>query len=208
MDIIQRTCRCSKNIHRRYLYTAGDNNSKFAIRRLECQITNAYSAVDRGTWDQFEVPRARRVHQSWWTTPISCIDSAWYGVMALTRQPEKRPITRHGDQYCIPHVVVTNGPGTGFVMAVIAYMLKLLCLVPETRLKVVYIETWAHVTTLSLTGKLFHWTKLADLFVVQHKQLAEKYGHLFVGDLVGNWNGRWWDDESADVGGTRGQGTQ
>ncbi len=44
----------------------------------------------------------------------------------------------------------------------------------------IYIETWAHVTTLSLTGKLFHWFNLADLYVVQHKPLAYKYSKYFL----------------------------
>lgn len=172
------------NQHRRYVITSGDADSLARVVRLEALIKAAFPDERRGTVDAFTLPRARRVHQPLWTAPLSCLATAAQAVNALTRAPNARPLTRHGRQYRYPHVVVTNGPATGFVVCLVGHLLKVLYLVPQNRLKMVYVESWARSRTLSLTGRLFLWTGIADVFCVQHEELARRTGALYVGTVA------------------------
>jgi beta-1,4-N-acetylglucosaminyltransferase len=150
------------------------------VARLEAQIRDALPTHDprAGTLDTFLVPRARRVHQPLWSAPLSCLATAVHAVNALTREPDARP----GPLFKYPHVVLTNGPATGFVVCLVAHLLKLFFLVPRGRLKTVYVESWARTRALSLTGRLFLWAGIADMFCVQHEELARRYrGTVYVG---------------------------
>ena len=180
-EMIRRKFRGQKNFHRRYVSTSGDSQSATAIATTEQIINDAYVDGAAGTWDHFEVKRARAVHQPFYTAWYTSIWSALNIISALTSQPTQRPYPEHGNSYKYPHVIITNGPGTGFVLCFVAHLLKIFYLAPQNRLKVVYIESWAHTRTLSLTGKLFHWTGIANLFCVQHQSLAEKFGKHYVG---------------------------
>ncbi|KAK3304126.1 glycosyltransferase family 1 protein [Chaetomium strumarium] len=175
LDIIKQKFRPQANQHRRYLVTIGDQDSLSRVARLEAQIHNACAGDNtRGTLDTFQVPRARRVHQPFWTAPLTCGLTAVYCINALTREPEMRPRARHSTQFKYPHVIVTNGPATGFVVCAVAHLLKMLYLVPDNRLKMVYVESWARSRTLSLTGRLFWRTNIANMFCVQHEELAQR----------------------------------
>ncbi|KAL2116508.1 hypothetical protein VTJ04DRAFT_8676 [Mycothermus thermophilus] len=188
LETIKRKFTPQANLHRRYLITVGDHDS---LRRL-CQLEDLFvrSLPDsryRGTWDVVWVPRARRVHQPLWTAPFTCLQTALWTITALLKTPDPR---RHpddsGDDFKYPHIIVTNGPGTGFIVCLVAYLLKLLALAPATRLRTVYVESWARSRTLSLTGRLFLFSGLADMFCVQHPQLERRFGRwgaIFVGNV-------------------------
>jgi beta-1,4-N-acetylglucosaminyltransferase len=174
LDIIKQKFRPQANQHRRYLVTTGDQDSLNRLTKLETLIHNTSAGDTHGSFDTFHIPRARRVHQPFLTAPLTCLATACCAINALTREPEARPRTRHSTQFKYPHVVVTNGPATGFVVCAVAHALKLLYLVPDNRLKMVYVESWARSRTLSLTGRLFYWTGIADMFCVQHEELAQR----------------------------------
>lgn len=63
-----------------------------------------------------------------------------------------------------PDIVITTGTHTAVPMCYIAHLFKK---------KVVFIETYANVTTKTLSGKLVY--KIADLFVVQWEEMKELY---------------------------------
>ncbi|KAL2175355.1 glycosyltransferase family 1 protein [Thermothelomyces heterothallicus CBS 202.75] len=187
LETIKRKFVPQANAHRRYLVTTGDQDSLDRLIKLECLIRRCLPPGDprAGTVDAFRVPRARRVHQPLWTAPLSCLSTAIHAVNALTREPDCRPASRHGAQFKYPHVVVTNGPATGFVVCLVAHLLKLFYLVPEGRLKMVYVESWARSRSLSLTGRLFRRTGIADMFCVQHEDLARRTpGAVYVGRVA------------------------
>lgn len=77
-----------------------------------------------------------------------------------------------------PDIVLTAGALASFPMAKFAKMF---------RKKVIYIESYARVNELSLTGKKMYG--IADLFLVQWPQLADKYekaeyhGSIFGGEV-------------------------
>jgi beta-1,4-N-acetylglucosaminyltransferase len=180
-ELIKSTTKEQPNLHRRYVITSGDTSSISVVEKTELQIHEAFSFDDRaGTFDCIQIPRARRVHQPLYTAILTTIRSALRIVDVLTREPECRRTGKFGGDYRYPHVIVTNGPGTGFVVCGVAYLLKLVRFAPSNCLKMVYVESWARSETLSLTGKLFHWTGLADLFLVQQESLAKKYAKQYI----------------------------
>ena len=182
LETIKRKFTPQTNAHRRYLVTTGDTDSLHRVVQLEALIHRCFPDARAGTLDTFRVPRARRVHQPLWTAPLTCLATAIHAVNALTREPDARPATRHGAQFKYPHVVLTNGPATGFVVCLVAHLLKLFYLAPRDRLKMVYVESWARTRSLSLTGRLFLWSGIADMFCVQHEALARRYkGTVYVG---------------------------
>lgn len=83
--------------------------------------------------------------------------------------------------YSSPHLVLLNGPGTCCVLALWFKLFEWVNLF-QSRSNIVYVESLARITSLSLSGKLLYW--LADSFVVQWKELqiakprAEYYGIL------------------------------
>ncbi|KAK4644602.1 UDP-N-acetylglucosamine transferase subunit [Podospora bellae-mahoneyi] len=173
--------------HRRYVITSGDGDSLRRLLRLESLLDRAVlgslAGGDKarvGTRDMFTIPRARRVHQPFWTAPFTSLVTGLGAVKALSTVPR----SRKGEGYKWPNVIVTNGPGTGFVVALVAYILKLLSVVPQDGCKVVYVESWARINSLSLTGKMFYWSGIAEVFGVQHRQLCDKYeGVIYVGEV-------------------------
>ncbi|KAH8880056.1 Alg14-domain-containing protein [Thozetella sp. PMI_491] len=179
IETIKASLHVSPNTHRRYVVTTGDLHSGQAAERLE-QAIRLQVGAQGGTSDLIQIRRARDVHQSLVSAVIPALVSVWEAFVALTRTPTKRSAPRDVDAFRYPSVIVTNGPGTGFIVAWLAFMLKVIYIIPETKCKVIYIETWAHVRSLSLTGRIFHTLKIADLFCVQHRELAVKLGKVYL----------------------------
>jgi beta-1,4-N-acetylglucosaminyltransferase len=156
-------------MRRHYIVSSGDTQSIYAAKSFEDGMAATHG--DAGRYDVHIVQRARRVHQSLLTTPFSAARS-FCQILPL--------LSKHR-----PDVILTNGPATGYFVGVAAYLIKLLYAAPTASLHVIYIESWARVNTLSLTGKLFHHTRLADTFLVQHDAIAQRYGIENAGWLVG-----------------------
>ncbi|KAK4141157.1 glycosyltransferase [Dichotomopilus funicola] len=202
LETIRRKFIPQTNAHRRYLVSHGDDDSLRRVAQLETRIFNCLRPspnpdltpaqneeiiTPAGTHDAFLIPRARRVHQPLLTAPFSSLRTAIHAINALTREPNDRPASRYHAHFKYPHVIITNGPATGFIVCLVAHLLKIFYLAPQNRLKMVYIESWARSRSLSLTGRLFLWTGLADSFCVQHEGLLKRYpgrGLLFVGKVA------------------------
>ncbi len=172
--------------HRRYIISSGDTMSMNHLQEYEdglqqmCRTNN----TDPGTYDTKVVTRARRVHQSLLTTPLTALLSINDIVPALRAPPQGNVDVGKARPY--PSQVFSNGPATSFFVAVVIHVLKVFYIVPEDCMRFVYIESWARISTLSLTGKLFYYTGLANLFFVQHSKVAEKYGIKNAGQMVFN----------------------
>jgi beta-1,4-N-acetylglucosaminyltransferase len=169
-----------EGFHRRYLVSSGDSMSLDHVRDHERDLKVLCDKEGRGsgTYDTKLVTRARRVHQSLLTTPFTALLSIIDIFPALLAQPRQR--------VSWPQRIYSNGPATGFFVAVAAHFLRMFFIVPEDTMRFVYIESWARISNLSLTGKLLYYTGLADVFVVQHDELAKKYGIKCVGEMVFN----------------------
>jgi beta-1,4-N-acetylglucosaminyltransferase len=163
------------------------------------------------------VPRARKVHQSFLTAPWTTLHCLLVCLHVLQgRHPNQHWVkgsstattTAYGADY--PGVILTNGPGTAVCVIVAArilrllnillpaYLLRLLGITPwhgtsiaasgqRRYLRTVFVESWARVTTLSLSGKIV--LPMVDRFLVQWEPIAGYRGLLggkteFAGTLV------------------------
>ncbi|CEI65476.1 hypothetical protein FVEN_g8745 [Fusarium venenatum] len=175
---------CSfQNFHRRYLISSGDTMSANHVVDYEAELGALCTAkgTQPGSYDTITVTRARQIHQSLLTTPFTALLSILDIFPALMNPPANDT----GARVRYPTCIFTNGPATGFFVGLAAHLLKLLHVVPETSMHIIYIESWARITTLSLTGKLFYYTGIANV-LVQHKEVAEKYQVECCGELVFN----------------------
>lgn len=102
------------------------------------------------------VPRSRSVGQSWLTTPLTTLRALAASVALVARLQ--------------PDVILCNGPGTCIPICAAGYILRFLGV---KHVKIIFVESFCRVTTLSLTGKLLYWA--ADRFLVQWPGLRDKY---------------------------------
>ncbi|KDN51438.1 glycosyltransferase family 1 protein [Tilletiaria anomala UBC 951] len=127
------------------------------------------------------LPRARDVHQSVLTTPLTLLRSLLVCLWVVALQPllfgPSPPLPGAGAKTgqsgrgrrgrMLADVILLNGPGTCVPVVLAVYVLRIFAL-PSPRL--IYVESFARVRHLSLTGKLLR--PLVDRFVVQWPQLA------------------------------------
>ncbi|KAG5943919.1 hypothetical protein E4U53_006980 [Claviceps sorghi] len=170
--------------HRRYLISSGDGMSENHLEDYEAELRASSAAP--GTYDKCIVTRARRVHQSLWSTPWTSLLSFLDVFPVLLVPPKRRAGVDDAPKMRYPGIIFSNGPATGFIVALAVHTLKMLGLVPEERMKFVYIESWARISTLSLTGKLLFYSGLADAFYVQHEEVAVRYRLVNAREMVFN----------------------
>ena len=97
-----------------------------------------------------EIPRAREVGQSFGSSVPSTLKALFACVhLILTAAPD---------------LVLVNGPGTCVPVAVLARL---------AGARVVFVESWCRVESLSLTGRIMYW--VAHRFVVHWPELVRRY---------------------------------
>ena len=157
-------------------------------KRQNRAIGDATSNPDiSGHYSIVTVPRARRIHQSYLTAPFSTLQCLWACLLVLRGlHPDQRPFLRMRFGY--PDVILANGPATAVCVILAARILRffhnLAALSPfrassigksqqgrkgdtlsDFQLRTIFVESWARVTTLSLSGKLL--LPFVDRFLVQ-----------------------------------------
>ncbi|KAF8161138.1 glycosyltransferase family 1 protein [Crassisporium funariophilum] len=151
---------------RLYIVSQGDDLSVRKAMDLEMSKALADPSQSRN-YSVLTIPRARRVHQPLLTTPFSAILSLLGCIYHLTILP-----LFNSEQQSFADVLIINGPGTCFVLCVATYINKFCGLQTPV---VIYVESFARVQSLSLSGKLIR--PFADRFVTQwpmSKNLQEK----------------------------------
>ncbi|KAJ5085543.1 UDP-N-acetylglucosamine transferase subunit alg14 [Penicillium argentinense] len=127
-----------------------------------------------------EVPRARRVHQSYLTAPFSTLHCFWACLLILTGRSPSHQSLPQTLETALPDIIISNGPAVAVCMIIAAKFLRFFIFVsrwltgrgfsPEiARLRTIYVESWARVRHLSVSGKLL--LPFADLFIVQWRPL-------------------------------------
>ena len=96
------------------------------------------------------IPRAREVGQSFGSSVPSTLNALFACVHLIWT--------------AAPELVLVNGPGTCVPVAVLARL---------TGARVVFVESWCRVESLSLTGRIMYW--VAHRFVVHWPELARRY---------------------------------
>jgi beta-1,4-N-acetylglucosaminyltransferase len=120
------------------------------------------------------VPRARRVHQSLFTTPFDCLKCFWACTTLLRARSA-------------PDIIITNGPGTGVILIFASLFLRFLH--PfflfnggHEGTRFIYIESLARVKKLSLSGRILR--SLVDRFIVQWEGLRGEFARNLVLDAA------------------------
>jgi len=145
--------------NRRYLYSVTDTFSQ--AKALEFERNKA------GIFSVSAVRRAREVHQSWLSTPWSTV-LCFVDCLCALFLPS------------LPDAILCNGPGSCVTLVLAAYVPKFLGI---KHIRVIYVESFARVSTLSLSGRLL--LPLVDRFLVQWPALAQKYPRAeYLGVLV------------------------
>jgi beta-1,4-N-acetylglucosaminyltransferase len=164
LNVLQQVVDLQQDYRRTYVVSSGDGFSASKASEFEKRL---------GKDDQFDivtVRRARRVHQSSYTAPVTTLLSLkdCIGLLYKVR----------------PDIILTNGPGTG-VCVVLASVLLRLCFIEGDGMRTTFIESWARVRSLSLSGKILKF--FVDRFIVQWPQLVKIYGSdsvEYIGPLV------------------------
>ncbi|EDV99618.1 UDP-N-acetylglucosamine transferase subunit ALG14 homolog [Drosophila grimshawi] len=136
----------------RYIVANSDDTSERHLRVAMPSVTKDS--------DFIRVPRSRSVGQSWVSTIFTTLWSLLWSCWLVWRDR--------------PQLVLCNGPGTCVPYCYAAYMWRLLGRLPAHS-RIVFVESYCRVETLSLSGRLL--LPLADMFVVHWPALAARYSH-------------------------------
>lgn len=122
-----------------------------------------------GTYDIHVVPRAREIHQSLTTAPVSSVKCLLASFKVLMPDPAT------GRDF--PDMILVNGPATATIMVLASIILRFFnysgC-ITRFKMRTIYVESWARVKKLSLSGALL--SSAVDRFLVQWPQLEKKAG--------------------------------
>lgn len=124
----------------------------------------------REDFEVITVPRARNIHQPLYTTPFSSLRCLIACIVLLIRRSKS---TRGTAITTSPDLIVTNGPATGVIIVLASLIVKFFGLQKRGDMKSIYVESWARVKTLSLSGKILYDFGLTDRFLVQWEGLAK-----------------------------------
>ncbi|KAA8644827.1 hypothetical protein EYZ11_007921 [Aspergillus tanneri] len=184
----------SEYTHRTYVVSSGDHFSARAAAKFEVDLLDS-----TGSYTVVTVPRARRVHQSYLTAPFSALHCFHACLLVLRGRHPDQKLSHLPMASPYPDLILTNGPATGVCVILAARLLRLYhslvalftCrnrlqgtgpanqtdgtqwLIQDCfQLRTIFVESWARVTSLSLSGKLL--LPFADRFLVQWPALAGK----------------------------------
>lgn len=119
------------------------------------------------------IPRARHIHQPLYTVPLTALRTL-LAALSLLLSPTP------------PALILTNGPATGVLVVLAAFILRFFDVrgVESKGLcRCVYVESFARVKKLSLSGRLL--VRVVDRFLVQWEGLEGTGGRAeYVGVLV------------------------
>uniref|UniRef100_A0A0K0FYQ2 UDP-N-acetylglucosamine transferase subunit ALG14 n=1 Tax=Strongyloides venezuelensis TaxID=75913 RepID=A0A0K0FYQ2_STRVS len=142
-----------KNYKERYYIIANtDTLSEGKIHTLEKETFNY------GEYKIKKIPRSREVGQSYFTSIFTTI-KGFFASMKIINELK-------------PNVLFTNGPGTAIPVVLSVFIFDLLF---GRDCRILYVESFARVNTLSLTGKILYYTRLVDVIIVQWEDLVKEF---------------------------------
>ncbi|CAG8699964.1 19156_t:CDS:2 [Gigaspora margarita] len=128
-----------------YVVAQGDHLSSDKIKTFESRK----GGIETVDFLIKVIPRSRNVGQSWLSTPFSVLNSLLACIKIIL--------------FDLPDLIICNGPGSCIPV----------CILGIKWIKLIYVESFARVHTLSLSGKLL--LKFVDRFIVQWPYLEQKY---------------------------------
>ncbi|KAH8554914.1 UDP-N-acetylglucosamine transferase subunit ALG14 [Umbelopsis sp. PMI_123] len=146
---------------RTYVIANTDTLSEVKARQLE----EDRSGVEHKDFFIHRIPRLREVGQPLSSVPFSVVKALLGSFKIL---------------YSMPDLIICNGPGSCISVCMVAYLPRLLGI---KHIRIVYIESFARVKSLSVTGRLLY--PVVDYFLVQWPELVERYPRaMYNGVLV------------------------
>ncbi|BEJ17399.1 hypothetical protein CspHIS471_0608000 [Cutaneotrichosporon sp. HIS471] len=143
-----------------YVYCHGDEMSLRAVAEIEG--IKQKDERKGGGYTLIAMPRARKVGEGRISTLFSTTKTALHAFFHTFVLPlADAPLRPWVD------VLLVNGPGTAVVLVAVAYIRRVVGL---SHTRIVYVESFARVNSLSLTGKLLRY--FVDTFVVQWPDAA------------------------------------
>ncbi|XP_033250507.1 UDP-N-acetylglucosamine transferase subunit ALG14 homolog [Drosophila miranda] len=128
------------------------NNDENSDRQLQAALGHS------GAESILRVPRSRSVGQSWLSSVFTILYALIWSCWLVWRDR--------------PQLVLCNGPGTCVPYCYAAYMWRLLGRLPP-KSRIVFVESFCRVETLSLSGRLL--LPIVDMFVVHWPGLPNRY---------------------------------
>lgn len=167
--------------HRTYIISSGDDFSARKAVDFEEKLATrsgsdkpdekaATNTILLSSYSLHFVPRARRVHQSLLTAPLSSLQCFIACIILLNSGPSS-PAYLNG----YPDLIIINGPATSVLVLLAALILRFFAF-PGTygKMRSVYVESWARVKALSLSGKILVAMGAVDRVLVQWEGLAKE----------------------------------
>lgn len=145
-------------------------------RILEGDESASTPSISKSFHKIHTIPRARYVHQSIFTTPFTALYSLLSSISIL-RSAFPLPSDDNTTTTTTtppPTLILTNGPGTACTFIFANLLCQFLALTPSSnplRTRSIFIESFARVTSLSLSGTLL--LPCVDRFLVQWVSLAD-----------------------------------
>ncbi|KAL0577549.1 UDP-N-acetylglucosamine transferase subunit [Marasmius crinis-equi] len=130
------------------IYVASEGD---ALSVKKAQVLETLKAPNNAQYTILTVPRARKVHQSLLTAPFTALLSFFKCAYYVTLLPISK--STPGSKG-FADVLIVNGPGTCFILCLAVLVNKILGL-PAPR--IIYIESFARVKSLSISGKLLRY---------------------------------------------------
>jgi beta-1,4-N-acetylglucosaminyltransferase len=147
-------------------YIVADNDS------MSIQKVNTFEETNHtnNTYSFHRIKRSRNVGQSYFTSIFTTLISILASLPLIIKLE--------------PNILIVNGPGTCIPCCLCAFILSKLRIIPSN-LKIVFVESFCRVETLSLTGKILYYLNITHAFFVQWPELYNKYPKsIYIGRLV------------------------
>ena len=177
-----------KYTHRTYVVSSGDAFSAQRAVEFEAGLEKVGKTEGSGRGerqacvgpDHYNIavlPRARKIHQSLLTTPFSSLYTLVKSFGPLLGSPPFLPNQSPKNAYeraaaDLPDLIITNGPATAVIVILASLILRFFNVRGASsrgKCKTIYVESFARVKGLSLSGKLL--SRVVDRFLVQWEEL-------------------------------------
>ncbi|GAA5884395.1 hypothetical protein JCM16303_003668 [Sporobolomyces ruberrimus] len=142
---------------RTWIISSGDTLSESKVLSFE------KDTIGNGSFRIMRIPRARKVHQSYLTSPFTTLYSLLFCLYHITLLPLFLPSPQDRK---FSDLILLNGPGSCVPIAISAFLPRVFGLSSP---KLVYIESLARTRKLSLSAKIVR--PLVDRFFVQWESL-------------------------------------
>ena len=175
--------------HRSYVISSGDDFSAQRAEEFEASLSRKVGVgikeKEKGEegnegFSIHVVPRAREIHQSLLSTPVSSL-RCLYACLIL--------LYNHANGY--PDLILTNGPATSLILILASTIIRFFAFMPVVmkagtaeKMRTIYIESWARVKRPSMSGRIIVYCGLCNRVLVQWKGLETRGWGEYRGPLV------------------------